>query len=127
MEDKEEKYLFLDDIRHNYDAFNYTNKSMFLQKKWVIVRNYEEFVQYITNNGMPDFISFDHDLADEHYDHDNIQDYKEKTGLECAKWLVDYCIDNNVELPGYFCHSQNPVGKDNIIGYLENYQKSINI
>ena len=55
------------------------------------------------------------------------QQYKEKTGLECAKWLIDYCIDNNQELPNYLCHSQNPVGKDNILGLLDNFNKYENI
>lgn len=132
-----EKYLFLDDIRHPYDAFNYTNQSMFLKKEWVIVRDFNQFIAYIIENGMPDFIAFDHDLADEHYtpseywndynlskQYQDSKEYKEKTGLDCAKWLVDHCIDNNLELPQYFVHSQNPVGKDNIIGYFESYLKN---
>ena len=61
------KWLFLDDFRDPADAFNYTKESMFLKEQWDIVRNYEEFVNYITNNGVPYFISFDHDLADSHY------------------------------------------------------------
>ena len=55
------------------------------------------------------------------------QQYKEKTGLECAKWLIDYCIDNKQKLPNYLCHSQNPVGKDNILGLLDNFNKYENI
>lgn len=47
----------------------------------------------------------------------------EKTGLECAKWLVELCMDKGLKLPKYLCHSQNPVGKDNILGYLDNYKK----
>jgi hypothetical protein len=122
-----EKYLFLDDIRHPYDAFNYTKQTMFLQKEWIIVRDYNQFVEHIIENGLPYFIAFDHDLADEHYDYDDVKtgkEYKEKTGLDCAKWLVDHCIDNNLDLPQYFVHSQNPVGKDNIIGYFESYLKN---
>ena len=34
---------------------------------WTVVKNYRQFVEYITNNGLPEVISFDHDLADEHY------------------------------------------------------------
>jgi len=48
----------------------------------------------------------------------------EKTGYDSAKWLVDFCINNNLELPNYLCHSQNPVGKENILKYLDNYIKS---
>ena len=128
-------YLFLDDIRHPYDAFTYTQETMFLQKKWVVVKNYKEFVKHIENNGLPKFISFDHDLADTHYTPQHLwEDYEkskewqesqvheEKTGYECAKWLVDYCLDNNADLPEYYCHSQNPVGKDNILGLFKSFK-----
>lgn len=130
-------YLFLDDIRHPYDAFPYTQETMFLQQKWQLVRNFDEFKKYIEENGVPYFISFDHDLADSHYTPQHLLDncqkskewqdaqiYKEKTGYECAKWLVNYCMDNNLELPLYFCHSQNPVGKDNILGLLKSFLNS---
>ena len=87
---------------------------------------------------MPDTISFDHDLADEHYTPeyfwDNYEEskkfqewrgqyYQEKTGMDCAKWLVDYCMDNKKKLPEIFVHSANPVGADNIKGLLDNFVK----
>jgi hypothetical protein len=62
-----ERFLFLDDIRHPNDVYTYTQQTIFLHKNWEIVRNYMEFVQWITINGLPDFISFDHDLADMEY------------------------------------------------------------
>ena len=130
-------YLFLDDIRHPYDAYSYTQETMFLQKKWVVVKNYKEFVKHIESNGLPKFISFDHDLADSHYTPQHLwtdyekskewqdaQIHKEKTGYECAIWLVDYCMDNNLQLPNYYCHSMNPVGKDKIVGLLQSFQNS---
>jgi hypothetical protein len=128
-------FLFLDDIRMPVDAFSYTNKKMFIQEDWVIVRDYNQFVQHIELNGLPKMIAFDHDLADSHYTPEELwtdyekskawqeqQVHKEKTGLECAKWLVEYCIDNDEELPDFFCHSQNPVGKDNIYWLLNNFK-----
>jgi hypothetical protein len=137
--------LFLDDFRNPKDAINLVptkfNKS-YWGDDWDIVRNYDEFVQYIKDNGVPEFVSFDHDLADEHHndlfsdknwflDDSKIelayQEYKEKTGLECAKFLVDYCVDENQSLPEYLVHSANPVGKKNIEGYLENSKKHLNI
>ena len=33
---------------------------------WNVVRNYEEFTKWIIENGIPDLVSFDHDLAEEH-------------------------------------------------------------
>lgn len=130
------KKLYLDDFRIPKLSFDYTNNIIYNDKDWDIVTNYDEFVNYIQKNGLPDLISFDHDLADEHYtpaiywniyekskEYQEKQQYKEKTGLECAKWLIEYCIDNNQKIPNYLCHSQNPVGKDNILGLLDNFIK----
>ena len=135
---KQEQYLFLDDIRIPVDAFEYTNEPMFVHKKWDIVRTYEEFVEWITINGMPDFISFDHDLADSHYTPEYLwrnfkkslewqmrQVHIEPTGLDCADWLVLYCRKNGRKLPKYDCHSANPVGKALILGLLNFYKQDI--
>jgi hypothetical protein len=93
-----------------------------------------EFVQWITINGLPNFISFDHDLADMEYtssppsvDNDQSKEWQdaqvhtEKTGYECAIWLVDYCLDNNFDCPKCYCHSMNPVGSDKIKGLLNQF------
>lgn len=130
-------YLFLDDIRHPHEAFEYTKQKMFIELQWQVVRNYNEFVNFIQINGLPKFISFDHDLADSHYTPEPLwtdynaskewqdkQVHNEKTGYECAKWLVDYCIDNNLKCPQYYCHSMNPVGKDKIVGLLRSFSNS---
>lgn len=132
------KKLFLDDIRIPKDAIGLVNPNLnrfYFESDWVVVRSYDEFINYIKSNGVPDFVSFDHDLSDEHYNDllsnknwrsgNSIidleyEEYKEKTGYECAKWLVDWCIDNGVKFPEYIVHSANPVGKKNIVSYLEN-------
>ena len=44
--------LYLDDIR------------IPKTEGWVIVRTYDEFVNWITKNGLPEEVSFDHDLAE---------------------------------------------------------------
>jgi hypothetical protein len=111
------KFLFLDDVRQPIHTYHYTlNKSYLMD--WDVVTNYDEFVKYVTENGIPEVISFDHDLADEHYTPEKNIEYdkfKEKTGYDCAKWLADYCIDNNLEFPGYvLIHSMNPYGSMNI-------------
>jgi len=130
------KILWLDDVRNPFEN----------DREWLIfapilgdeviwVKNYDEFVGWITENGLPDGIAFDHDLADEHYapkehwdDKYNqwveTQNFTEKTGMDCAKWLVDYCIDNNKPLPLFSSQSANPCGRDNILGLLTNFLKS---
>jgi hypothetical protein len=124
--------LYLDDVRTPSENLpNY--------EPWVIVRNYNEFVDYITTNGIPDFISFDHDLADEHTQdyYSQVRDYgfqtpsydkfKEKTGLSCAMWLVQYCIDNNVVPKSCAVHSHNPIGAKNIQDCINSYKKHVGI
>ena len=113
----------------------------FYSEKDTIVSILQEFIKgyknYIENNGLPHFISFDHDLADTHYTPEPLwtdynaskewqekQVHQEKTGYECAKWLVDYCISNNLKCPEYYCHSMNPVGKDKIVGLLRSFTNS---
>jgi len=102
--------------------------------QWVVVRNYTEFVKTITENGLPERISFDHDLAEQHYSlvGRTIEEYRqlestftEKTGYDCAKWLVRYCALNKLPIPHYTVHSMNPIGKNNIISLLESYKKSL--
>jgi hypothetical protein len=128
------KKLFLDDIRIPKDCANGLVPSslnkFYWDVDWFIVRSYNEFVNWIMENGLPDFISFDHDLADVHYtiDYSDINwpysnPDNEKTGYECAKWLGEYCMDNKVGIPNYVVHSQNPVGKMNINSYLQNVKK----
>ena len=124
--------LFLDDFRQPSDAFNYTYNPIYNKLEWQVVINYDQFVEkieyYFDLYGiLPSVISFDHDLADVHYNHQTdipYDDMKEKTGYHCAKWLVDFCMDNNLDLPAeYYAHSMNTVGRRNILGYLDNYKK----
>lgn len=121
--------LFLDDKRSIQDTYKYTKNPVYLEGNWITVRNYEDFVKTINENGLPSFVSFDHDLADPHYASilDKEIDYskfKEKTGYECAKWLVNYCIDSELDFPKYFVHSFNTVGRQNIVSYIENFKRT---
>ena len=130
--------LWLDDLRNPF--IDEEKRVPIGNDKWNInwVLNYEQFVQWIEIYGLPDAISFDHDLADEHYTPEYFWDdyeeskkfqewrgktYQEKTGMDCAKWLVDFCMDNKVELPKFYVHSANPPGADNIRGLLNNFIK----
>lgn len=125
---KQNYYVFLDDYRIPQDV----QWVKLPDCNWTIVRSYEQFVNLIKDKGyLPSFISYDHDLADAHYqpffNEKNIDysKYKEKTGYDCAKWVVEFCQNLNVEHPNYLVHSMNPVGKVNIETYIKNYNKSI--
>ena len=97
------KHIYLDDIRTPVDSF------------WTVVRNYDEFVKEVQSAGLENIevISLDHDLGDsamkEYYnnvspnyqlDYDNIT---EKTGYDCAKWLVDFYYIKNDNLDNNDC------------------------
>jgi hypothetical protein len=120
--------LFLDDVRLPNHV---TWVDLPANQHYSLVRNYQEFVDLITLRGIPKFVTYDHDLADKHYGHglknDDIpyDQYAEKTGYDCAKWLVDYCMKKGVKHPPYVVHSMNPVGKQNIISYVESYNKTV--
>lgn len=125
--------LFLDDFRYPEHCIAYMGHSVdtsIYRKEWIICRNYNAFVKTIEEKGLPEFISFDHDLAEGHY-HNNMQEgilnydsndfdnNEYKTGYHCAKWLIEYCNkNNNGIIPDYVVHSMNQVGKRNIIGLL---------
>ena len=108
--------LFLDDIRNPQDVlYPYVVNTDF-----TIARSFDEAVQFVIAKGVPNFISFDHDLADEHYETGT----GEKTGHSFAKWFADFVIDNNLKLPldfKYYVHSWNPVGAENIRKYMVSF------
>ena len=105
--------LFLDDQRDPPDS------------SWHVVRSYDAFIKFIIDNGVPDVISFDHDLAFEHYpfaEQNPTQTipydrYTEKTGYHAAKWLIDF-IRGSIyegEKPRHIIiHTLNIIGRQNI-------------
>lgn len=129
------KRLFLDDERLPIDCCHYMTRRgidvRIYHDEWVIVRSYGQFTKYLVDNGLPDLISFDHDLGDvpelktildfEEYFHSD--ENREYNGMDCAKYLIDYCIDNDKKLPLYVVHSMNPTGTENIKSILDNYKK----
>lgn len=132
--------IFLDDLRMPVDVLNYIPDKEYSEEKWLVVRSYNDFVKIILalwneTIGLPELISFDHDLGIEHtqyfFDQENHEssqnplkpNFTERTGYDCAKWLVNFCIDNNAKLPRYKVHSKNVPGKENILGMLGNFKK----
>jgi hypothetical protein len=124
MMKKNKLYLYLDDVR-SPEADN-----------WEVVRNYDEFVAHIKMNGLENYevISLDHDLGEgaliEYYTHTK-QNYEldynriiEKTGMDCARFLVAESMNTKIPLPTIYVHSANPIGSANMIGYINNYFKN---
>jgi hypothetical protein len=132
--------IYLDDVR--------TPKPDEVGGDWIVVRSYQEFVDKVKELGLDNIhmISLDHDLGDsamsEYFnnvspnytlDYNNIT---EKTGYDCAKWLVNYFYDLYPEaldtarlskiglpirFPQVYVHSANPIGAANIMGYINNF------
>ena len=137
--------LWLDDIRNPFDK-DFTPYvalyNPFLNQPHEIawVKNYQEFAEYLKWYGLPDAVSFDHDLAPEHYtpeeywgnysaskDYQESQNYVEPTGYDCAKLLVSYCQSTGNKIPLCVYHTANPVGKVNMKAYIENAKKHLNL
>lgn len=127
--------IFLDDIRIPFDCISYMYRRigkdnvLYSEGGWSIVRNYDDFVEIVTQNiDKITHISFDHDLADDHYTgemYKSAEEYyksiegTERTGYDCAKWLKQFYQEKGKQLPTMFVHSMNPVGTENIINVFK--------
>lgn len=133
-------FIYLDDVRTPHQPIDGV--------EWTVVRSYDEFVSKVKELGLDniEMVTLDHDLGDtamnEYFnnvspnytlDYNNIN---EKTGYDCAKWLIDYFYDNHPEyilmsrgekkngkipFPTVYVHSANPIGAANIMGYINNF------
>ena len=126
--------IFLDDVRIPEDCAKYMHTRIgsenlkYFDKDWEIAKNYEEFIELVEDCHLAAIlvthVSFDHDLADEHYDpsmmvedgdYNALYDtFKERTGKECAEFMKNYYKEKNIPLPTVFIHTMNPVGRINI-------------
>ena len=127
-------YIYLDDVRTPIP-----NPSTHEISEWIVVRNYDEFVAKVTEIGLENIalISLDHDLGDTAMmewrtnvcrnftlNYDNIE---EKTGMDCAHWVVNKAVSTGIYLPITYVHSANPVGAENISNLINNYYKKIGL
>lgn len=114
------RILFLDDD---------SNRIPLLPKSFNLhyVRSPSEFMAWLEENGTPDIISFDHDLAPEHY----VVGYtseNEGNGEDCARWA----IENNFIPNRVIVHSWNSQGAQRIalrfkdIGHKDIFVKAFN-
>ena len=103
------KKLFLDDIREVEWIYGTE-----LAANFDVIRSYDEFVDCIEKNGLPDFISFDNDLGlDENGE-------VAPDGYAAAKWLV-YKSGLDLSSLHFKVHSANPVAAEQIRSLLYNY------
>lgn len=110
--------LFIDDERDPIDVAwgTWQERELYRTGDWLIARNWTEVLELVITFGMPNLISFDHDLGD-----------NTLNGYEIAKRLCDLIMDAKYELSSDFrflVHSKNPVGAENIRCYMENFLKA---
>ena len=92
--------LFIDDERYP------------VGDSWVIARTSNEAVEIIKEQGIPSFISFDHDLGGR------------DTSMIFIHKMIDFVLDGDMMIPDdfdFYVHSQNPIGKQNIEGILKSF------
>ncbi len=107
------KLIWLDDVRDPFKNGWLVFSPIERPFDVIWLKSYRQFIKWITKNGLPDGICFDHDLGDG------------KSGFDCAKWLVEYCLDHNAKLPAWNMQSANSVGKENISGLFLSFMKHV--
>lgn len=111
--------IWLDDVRNpNVKVSTQDDRTwadIYLQgyakNEIVWIKSYDIFVAFIELHGLPEFICFDHDLG------------LFETGFVAAKWLTEYCLDRNIDIPDFAIQSSNVVGAENIRNILLNYSR----
>jgi hypothetical protein len=107
--------LFLDDIRTADMVY-----AAGVADEFIVVRSFDDFKAYITENGLPEFISFDNDLGMD------VNGNIAPDGYEATKWLVYRSGFDLINLR-FKVHSANPVASVQIKSLLDNYIKHLKV
>jgi hypothetical protein len=131
--------LWLDDIRDPKDTiwvdWMVENGIILSEFNITWVKSYGEFTKWIEKNSLPSLICFDHDLGEDvakgrvskgmSKRQARILKRETLSGFDCAKWLIEFCLDNELNAPDFKIQSANPVGAENIKGLIENFRKNV--
>jgi hypothetical protein len=91
--------IFLDDWRTPLNAADYMHNRigqdnlLYVNREWCIVQNEKEMIRALDLFGMPELISFDHDL-------------REGNGLDCMRTFYEFCIAQESKPKKFFIHSE---------------------
>ena len=111
---KNNRNLFLDDVRFP----NHVTWVDMQGVRWETVRSVQEFMDWVESDGVPERVSFDHDLIREHYRPTAVLPVKD-TGFEACAWLLSICHKYSIEFPLWIIHSMNSRGAIKIKNLLE--------
>ena len=93
--------LYLDDLRDPKDPY------------WIVCRSTEEALKEVAARGMPTSMSLDHDLGGD-----------DTTMIFLRRLIDEYWVGECP--PDYIVHSQNPVGRENIIAFMGSWARATN-
>lgn len=84
-------------------------------KEWVIVRSSAEAMKMVLGCGVPNFISYDHDLGGE------------DTSMVFIYCMINLYLDGDIKVfpTAFVVHSQNPVGARNIYKLLLSFIEAV--
>mgnify|MGYP000616215430 CR=1 FL=1 len=106
--------LWIDDTRNPKNEVRYSGYGEdFKEEDFVWAQTREQAEYYVEMWGLPSFMALDHDLG---YD---------GTTMEFLHWLQQRFP--NTAPPPYRCHTANPLGKQNMISFLESWKKSVEV
>jgi hypothetical protein len=101
LKPRDEYRMFLDDERFPATA------------GWSVARSSDQAIRMVEVRGVPAEISFDHDLGGE------------DTSMIFITWLQNHLMDKgSARAFDFSVHSQNPVGRDNIIASWEAFDRA---
>ena len=82
---------------------------------WVIVRSSAEAMKMVLDRGVPNFISYDHDLGGE------------DTSMVFIYCMINLYLDGDIKVfpTEFVVHSQNPVGSRNINKLLLSFIEAV--
>lgn len=115
------RWLFLDDVR---------NPPGHLRSVFDTARSHAELVAWVEERGIPELVSFDHDLHPEHvsffFDGGGFRNppdpsfevFANPTGYDSAKWLLERCESEGRHPRYVIVHSNNPKGSDRIVSLV---------
>ncbi len=114
--------VWLDDVRPMPEGFDIHAKTA------------DEAINLLAS-GQVEMISFDHDLAPEHYavalaemdgfDVGGAAGYPDpKTGYDVARWLELAVVKGRVKMPEWSIHTANPPGGDRIRAALQSAERN---
>lgn len=116
--------ILLDEFMNPSNVFKLTDNLVYLDKKFEVVRSYNDFVDLIAyrymNGEFPDIISFGYELVNDFIPNDDIEVaiYK-KNGCDALAWYYKFCEQQDSTPAKILIHTNNEIGKNSMLSIIE--------